>query len=160
MKSERFCRAAGCLLPPPRVPMKKANAFFMGTPNPPPQGEGVVRWCFGNGYCFCSGSIPPPSQGAARSGGGPGRGSSVIYIRLSAHGVCKWDGTRWQRGMRTNPTPALSRTTRELFQSRRGRECMGEWSCYRVSVQSGGASPTLRSSSPAMLSAVSLRILL
>ena len=31
-----FCRVANCLLPPPRVPMKKAFAFFMGIPSPPP----------------------------------------------------------------------------------------------------------------------------
>ena len=50
------------------------------------------------------------------------RSGDAVYIHLSAYGVCKrkiinTDG----RGGNATPSPALSRTSRELFQSRCGR---------------------------------------
>ena len=41
---------AVCLLPPPRGPMKKASAFFMGEPRPSPTGGGGVSVAVG---VFC-----------------------------------------------------------------------------------------------------------
>lgn len=86
---ERRC-AAG-LLPPPRVSMKNASAFFMET-RPSPTGEGAFRCPFSYRFLRKQQEDPNKGQGQVRAisrlyslprGGGPRWGQGIKLFRHS-----------------------------------------------------------------------------